>query len=127
MLDIGAVFQGRLTLTDYQWSLLVRGLLEISCEIAIKVAKGKYTKALLETNDILYFFFSECGTDEVQCFLVKQHNFEKDELQTTAQATEKKKKKSEKTSVRSKDIRSTLKTVPIPSKHSQVLELIEID
>ena len=39
----------------------------------------------------------------------------------------KKKKKSEKTSVRSKDIRSTLKTVPIPSKHSQVLELIEID
>ena len=39
-----------------------------------------------------YIFFSECGTDEVQCFLVKQHNFEKDELQTTAQATEKKKK-----------------------------------
>ena len=55
-----------------------------------------------------------------------QDNFERDEVQTTAQATEKR-KKPRKMLVRSKDIRSLLGTVPILSKLSQILELIEID
>ena len=55
-----------------------------------------------------------------------QDNLEKNEVETTAQAT-KKRNKPKKTSAKSIDIRFILATVPIPSKISQVSELIEID
>ena len=55
-----------------------------------------------------------------------QYNFEKDEVETTAQVTEKR-RKPEKMLVRSKDMRSILRTMQIPLKLSQVPELIEID
>ena len=46
------------------------------------------------------FFINLYGSSE--CFSAIQHNFDKDEGETTAQATEKR-KKPEKTPVRSKD------------------------
>ena len=52
-------------------------------------------------------------------FLPIQDNFQRDEVEPTVQATKKKKKerkKPAKTPVRSKDIRSILKTVLPPSK-----------
>ena len=55
-----------------------------------------------------------------------QDNLEKNEAETTAQAT-KKRNKPKKTPDKSMDIKFMLGTVPIPSKISQVSELIEID
>ena len=55
-----------------------------------------------------------------------QYNLEKNEAETTAQAT-KKRNKPKKTPDKSMDITFMLGTVPIPSKISQVSELIEID
>ena len=60
-------------------------------------------------------------------FLEIQDNFEKkNEVETTAKATEKR-KKPEKTPVIYEKIRSMLRTIPISSKLSQVPELIKID
>ena len=75
--------------------------------------KGEFAKVLLERYDILLkdlctepvtslwmFFINLYGSSEY--FLAIQHNFDKDEGETTAQATEKR-KKPEKTPVGSKD------------------------
>ena len=55
-----------------------------------------------------------------------QDNLEKNEVETTAQAT-KKRNEPKKTPDKSMDITFMLGTVPIPPKISQVSELIEID
>ena len=55
-----------------------------------------------------------------------QDNLEKNEVETTAEAT-KKRNKLKKTPGKSMDITFMLGTVPIPPKISQVSELIEID
>ena len=77
----------------------------------LKLTKGKCTKALLKTYDtILNDLYTEPDIEEVfGCFLAIEDNFEKDEVETTAQATEKTKKQ-KKTPVRSKEIRSMLGT-----------------
>ena len=59
------------------------------------------------------------------CFLAIQGNFEKTEVETTASNW--KRNKPKRTPAKSMDIRFMLGTVPIPSKISQVPELIEID
>ena len=53
LLDRGVVFQVKLTSSHSRRSPLVRGGLEISCEVTIKLSKGECIKALLEKYDTL--------------------------------------------------------------------------
>ena len=53
LLDRGAVFNEILPLALYYRSPLVRGGLEISRQLTIKLSKGEYAKALLERHDTL--------------------------------------------------------------------------
>ena len=56
----------------------------------LKLTKGKCTKALLKTYDtILNDLYTEPDIEEVfGCFLAIQDNFEKDEVETTASASD---------------------------------------
>ena len=123
LLDRGAVFNEILPLTLHYRSPLVRGGLEISRQLTIKLSKGECAKALLHPTKRLY---TKPITEEVHgYFLAIQDNFWKDEVETIAQATEKR-KKLEKTPVRYMDISSMLGAIPIPSKLSQIPELVKI-
>ena len=53
LMDRGAIFQARLTSTHYRRSPLVRGGLEIPCEITIRMPSNSCTKELLEKYDTL--------------------------------------------------------------------------
>lgn len=128
LLDKGAVFQAKLTSNHYHWSPLVRGGVEISFDVIIKLTKGECTKVLLERCDtLLNDVYTVPVTEEVLGWLlVMQEFFERDEVENTAQVTEKR-KKTDKTPVRFKDIRSMLGTIPFLPKFSQVPRLIETE
>ena len=53
LLDRGVVFQVKLTSSHYRRSPLVKGGLEISFELTLKLSKGECIKALLEKYDTL--------------------------------------------------------------------------
>lgn len=53
LLDRGTVLNAIKTSTHYHRSHLVRGRLESSCEVTIKLTKGECTKTLLERYDKL--------------------------------------------------------------------------
>ena len=53
LMDRGAIFQARLTSTHYCRSPLVRGRIEISYEITIRMPPNSCTKELLEKYDTL--------------------------------------------------------------------------
>ena len=87
------------------------------------------TKSLLERHktQLNYIYkLSQLLREFLDIFLLIQDNFERDEVETMPKASEKR-KKPEKTPVRSKDVISMLRTVPILFKLSQVPKLIEID
>ena len=60
LLNRGAVFQANITSTHYRQNPLVRGRLEISCDVTINATKGECTKSLLERHETqLNYLFTE--------------------------------------------------------------------
>ena len=114
LMDRGAIFQARLTSTHYRRSPLVRGGLEIPCEITIRMPSNRCTKELLEKYDSLLndLYVEPVSKETLGCFLNIQENMENDVEESHNKMIGKKKKPKENIEVQSRDIRSMLKPVP---------------
>ena len=121
----GARIQATLTSTHYRRSPLVRGGLEIPCEIA----NGDHRKELLERYEILLndLYLEPVTDDVVGCFLEVETILEAPEAQNVV--TKKKKVESkDKVKVKSKDVRSKFTNVSkeIEVSNAETQHVIEI-
>ena len=129
LIDRGARIQATLTSTHYRRSPLVRGGLEIPCEITVQITNGDHRKELLERYEILLNdLYLEPVTDVVVgCFLEVETILEAPEAQNVV--TKKKKVESkDKVKVKSKDIRSMFTNVSkeIEVSNAETQHVIEI-
>ena len=91
LINRGARIQATLTSTHYRRSPLVRGCLEIPCEITVQVTNGDHRKELLERYEILLndLYLEPVTDDVVGCFLEVETILEAPEAQNVV--TKKKK------------------------------------
>ena len=129
-MDRGAIFQARMTSAHYRRSPLMRGGLEIPCEI-IQMLSNSCTKELLENCDtLLNDLYMEPVSEEILgCFLDIQENMENDAEESHNKMSRKKKKPKENIEVQLRDIRSMLKPLPRkdPDESKNTNQIIIID